>query len=121
MPDALDHYISLHEYFEMRFRNMEIATDKAYQSMERRLESMNEFRAQLKDQNAQFVTKEEHQRILDDIQILRESRAELAGKASQKSVNAALMFSLVSVFFGLSGFVFAIVGVIFTVIQIWAK
>ena len=69
--------------------------------MNRRLESMNEFRDALKDQASGFLTKSEynliHDRVVDDIRILRESKASLEGKASQKSVNIAYIISAMSI------------------------
>lgn len=62
--------VSLREYIDMRFNALEdkvaasnearqLAIDKAEASTNLRLESMNEFRSQLKDQASQFATKEE--------------------------------------------------------------
>jgi predicted nucleic acid-binding Zn-ribbon protein len=63
--------------------------------MEKRLETMNEFREQLKDQATTFITRREHDILLSDIQNLKETRAMLEGKASQMSVNIAIVFSLI--------------------------
>ena len=66
--------------------------------LEKRLESMNEFRLQLKDQAGTFFTKNEHEVYMSsvekDLRVLRESKANLEGKASQSSVNVALIISL---------------------------
>ena len=45
--------------YEQRFRAQEEAVSKAEHSTEKRLEGMNEFRSQLKDQQATFVTRAE--------------------------------------------------------------
>ena len=62
----------------------------AHSGMEKRLDGMNEFRSQLKDQAATFLSRDEyalmHDKVLEDIRDLRESRAELSGKASQNAV-----------------------------------
>jgi len=67
--------------------------------MEKRLDGMNEFRDTLKDQSGSFLTKSEfytyRNKLDEDIRSLRESRAEIAGKASQTSVNIALLISIV--------------------------
>jgi len=51
---------------------------------------MNEFRSALKDQTTQFLTRKEfdiqHDRVNNDIRSLCETRAEMTGKASMKSV-----------------------------------
>jgi hypothetical protein len=86
---------------DMEFREMRIEIEKtkgilnslsasftsASNSLERRLDTMNEFRGQLKDQSAGFFTRNEHEqysKTIDvDVRSLRESRAAIEGKASQ--------------------------------------
>ena len=107
-PHSRD-YISLREYIDTLLEARDKETDRAYQSMEKRLEGMNEFRDALKDQSSTYLTKSEyklaHDRILDDIRGLRESRAELHGKASQKSVDIAMILGVISLLVGLIGLV----------------
>jgi hypothetical protein len=77
--------------------------------MEHRLNAMNEFRESLKDQSNLFLTKAEYtackEKIDEDIRLLRESRAELHGKASQMQANIALAIAIIgilmSLYFGL--------------------
>ena len=56
-------YIDLRSHFDtvinLRFEGIEKATDLARASMEKRLDSMNEFRDTLKDQASKFVTRTE--------------------------------------------------------------
>ena len=113
---------------DVRITAVERAIIVAHESMNGRLEGMNEFRNQLRDQSARFTTRDETENrfgsmrseidklvsdvrdlrvtenavqrntviitgIQTDIASLRESRAELAGKASQLSVSIALFFS----------------------------
>jgi hypothetical protein len=103
-----DDNVPLKEYFEARVVALEKATILAAHQMERRLEGMNEFREQLKDQAGQFQTKQEanlrwdnfirdQEAIKSDIRILRESRAMLEGKASQQSVNVATILAVVGI------------------------
>lgn len=93
--------VSLKEYFESRISALEKATHVAAQQMDKRLEGMNEFRDALKDQATKFITKDEfniqHQRVVDDIRTLRESRAKLEGRASQTSVFIAYGLVIVSI------------------------
>ena len=56
----LNDSVSLKEFITDKFQTLEKNTDTARQSMEKRLEGMNEFRQQLKDQNATFITKEDY-------------------------------------------------------------
>jgi hypothetical protein len=90
--------ISLREYVDEKLKALEQARIMAFSELERRLENMNEFRAQLNDQAKTFVTKNEHQIMFEhvtkhldlintDIRLLREFRALMEGKASQESVS----------------------------------
>jgi hypothetical protein len=79
-------FIPLKDYIETKIASVEKATVVALESMDKRLESMNEFRATLKDQASTFITKADITALQKDIQDLRESRAELRGKASMASV-----------------------------------
>jgi hypothetical protein len=116
--------ISLKEYFDDKIEEVTklyesklFASDKAVQlaseTLSIRLNSMNEFRSQLKDQAATLLTKNEfdiqHQKVLDDIRVLRDSKATLEGKASQLSANIALgiavigvIISIISLFHGVA-------------------
>jgi 16S rRNA C1402 (ribose-2'-O) methylase RsmI len=49
---------NLQERCDERFRAMQRATDIAFEANERRLDAVNEFRAQLGDQTRTFVTRE---------------------------------------------------------------
>lgn len=51
--------ISMRDYVDMRFTNIERATDLASNAVDKRLEGMNEFREQLNKQAALFVTRSE--------------------------------------------------------------
>jgi hypothetical protein len=105
-------YITLKEYIETKIhaleKQMEIkfdsinkATQIAITNNEKRLEGMNEFREQLENQSSTFITRNEHEiinkQIVDDIRSLRESRAELQGKASQNSVFIGYIISIVAI------------------------
>jgi hypothetical protein len=90
-----------------------LASRLAYDNMDRRLDSMNEFRGQMDDQAKRFMPRTECTAALDrleeDVRSLRESRAELQGKASQSSVmvswliaGVGLLLSIVSLFVTLS-------------------
>jgi chaperonin cofactor prefoldin len=84
------------------------ATRLAKDVVDVRLASMNEFRSALSDQADSFLTRTEYQaqhqnlesrftRMDEDIRMLRESRAELQGKASQSQVNVALMVAAIGI------------------------
>jgi ribosome-binding ATPase YchF (GTP1/OBG family) len=108
----MEETISLREYFDSKIEDLENlmitkvlgldkATTLAANNMERRLEGMNEFRQQLKDQSLTFLTRSEYEqfirRVDEDIRMLRESKALLEGKASQNYVNFSVLVSIIGI------------------------
>jgi hypothetical protein len=91
------------------FRLNQAAIDKNEAAINQRLVLMNEFRAQIKDQTATFVTRSEqslHEKFMaEQLRRLELSAAVLEGKASQSAVNRALAFSVISAILGLAGMV----------------
>ncbi len=91
------HRIMDKDTFKVEFNSLERATQIAAANLEKRLESMNEFRQQIKDQTGTFITRVEHSVMVDkfdgDIKSLRESRAMLEGKASQTTALGAILLS----------------------------
>jgi hypothetical protein len=94
---------------KIRYDNVLNATKIAKETNDKRLDSMNEFRQSLKDAQATFITRGEHnilhQRIDEDIRVLRESKANIEGKASVTSVYIgyalaviALMLAIIEIF-----------------------
>lgn len=85
--------VSLEKHINKRLKSMNKATKVALKELNRRLDGMNEFRDTIKDQNAEFIRKSEHDtahsRIEEDIRSLRESRAEISGKASKDDLRAS--------------------------------
>lgn len=109
----LEHHIDaelrgLREYLDAKIDGIDQATKLAATMMERRLDGMNEFRETLKDQASRFATRAEMDEVKDrieaDLRVLRESRALLEGKASQKSVTAVMVVSAI-------GFVISVLGI----------
>jgi Flp pilus assembly protein TadD len=96
--------VSLLRYIDTRFKASDRATESARTTMEKRLEGMNEFRDQLKDQAARFVTREELNPMQEDLRVLRESKATLEGKASYTSMMVALALSAGALIVGLLNF-----------------
>jgi hypothetical protein len=103
MPvDRLHPYVPLQEHLEkmmeLQFNGMDTAINLARESMEKRLDTMNEFRDSLRDQASRFLPKAEFEasqiRITDEIKILNRSKDILSGKASQNSV---ILFGIISV------------------------
>ena len=101
--------ISLKEYFNEKLtaieKTQQLALTLAKEHLDRRLEEMNNFRRDMQRMEGSFMTKIEfdskHEMVSKDIVDLRLSRAELQGKASQLSVNIALLFSALGVIIGI--------------------
>ena len=99
-------YVDLRfEEHEKRLKVMFDAKDLALQlssdSLEKRLDAMNQFRAQIKEERLFLLPRAEyiiqHERLVDDIRILRESKAMLEGKASQSSVMISLAIAVIGI------------------------
>ena len=90
---------ALQKHIEAQLHSVDRATVLALQTMDKRLEGMNEFREALKDTTARLATREELAlqvgRLKSDIDELKHYRATMEGKASQSSVNAATVLSVV--------------------------
>jgi len=106
----------LKEYICARLDGIEKATSIASEAMNTRLEGMNEFRQQLKDQSGTFITRLEHDSLIEkfDNDILRietsinnlnKFQAAIEGKASQSAVIFACGI-------GITGLVISVIGLI---------
>jgi len=91
----------LRDYFEAKLTAMDNAIGLARTNMERRLDGMNEFRDTLRDQASTFVGRRELSTVIErldaDIRSLRESRAELGGKASMSAVYLGYALALLAI------------------------
>lgn len=92
-----------------RLDALDRATKLASDTMEKRLEGMNEFRAQLKDQAGTFISRQEleaFKALVDaDMRVLREANAKAEGKASQQAVNVSTIIAIVGLLLGIVSFV----------------
>ena len=115
--------VPLEKYLDKRLDALESlmvtrfdAADKAtvlFQiALEARLEGLNEWRQQSKDRERDFMPRSEyqlhHDQVCSDVRELRESRAELEGKASQKSVNLAVILTVFALFLSALGVILAL-------------
>jgi hypothetical protein len=121
-PPHTDEFITLKEYVDTKFCYLDRAMETNNKNLELRLASLNEIRDALRDRDATFITKVEFNAILTrlegcingletDIRSLRESRSLLEGKASQSSVNIAMIISVVSLLIGLVGILMGLFGI----------
>jgi len=88
--------ISLREYVDMRFAEMQRAIDMAYKTNETDKAKMNEIRGALNDAQKSFASKEAVEKIQEDIKTLRSLSDIAQGKASQTSLFFVGMISVLS-------------------------
>ena len=103
--------VSLKEHVESLLRGMELRTEQARVSMEKRLDGMNEFRDTLKDQAARFVVRDDLIPIRKDIDEMKSFQDKLSGKASQQDVNRANFFAIAGFALGIIGILLRFLGV----------
>jgi hypothetical protein len=93
--------VSLEKHFEDRICALEKSMDIARANLERRLDAMNEIRGAMRDQAAIMITRQEyilaHQVVLEKIESLQLSRAELSGKASITAFYLSIGLSMLGV------------------------
>jgi hypothetical protein len=101
--------VPLKEHIESRLDALEKASEEARRVLEKRLEGMNEFREQLKDQAATFIARMEYtannekfRLMIDD---LKKYQSTMEGKASQST-------AIFSIILALSGLIISFIGMI---------
>lgn len=113
-------YNELLKYFESKLEAIELATQRALQSNEKRLEGMNEFREALKDQASRFLYKDEflaqYELVRKDLKNLELAKAELTGKASTEDMKKNERKATTAMFIGAMSVLVAIIALIVTVI-----
>jgi hypothetical protein len=92
--------LSLKEYFEEKLKAMDNAVNKAEAAHERRLENMNEFRSQLKDQQQTFVERNyfevQHTKLEEKIKELKTYMDKLEGRKEGGSIIWAYVVAVIS-------------------------
>ena len=103
--------VSLKEHFDQRFLDIQRAVDKAEQTINTRLEGMNEFRETIKDQQILMATKVDIKQLEARITKL-EARSDIAlGKADQSEVNRTSLISYTALGIGIVTFILRVFGV----------
>ena len=103
---------------EERVKLQLFLTNEAYQlrnvQIDKRMDTMNEFRGAMEDRESSYFTRTEHEMysklVESDLRFLRETNAKSEGKASQSSVIFALLISVVGVVTGTAGIVLRMIG-----------
>lgn len=117
--------VSLKEYLSRRMDDLEkriqtifdmnaVAIDKAEKRMDTRLEGMNEFRDQLRDQASRFITRVEFDALMEklnaSVKSLELTRATLEGKASQQGLIITAIISTISLLVSITGLILRLSG-----------
>lgn len=103
---------ALKELFQVQIRAIRKAVKVALKAMERRLKQMNEIRDQLKVQKDEFYTRPEgtileknfedyKEAIRNELEPLKVQKALFDDKADRKSVNIALIISVIGILISL--------------------
>ena len=106
--------VTLRDYMEARLDAVIATAKAAEETLNIRLESMNEFRDQISKERMEYLPRKEHEQIhaimSEDIRMLREAKAVADGKASMGSVYISYLVAFIGIIFG-------IVNLVITVIQ----
>jgi SMC interacting uncharacterized protein involved in chromosome segregation len=107
-------FVSLRDYMEMRFVEFEKRFFQTAETLDRRLEGMNEFRNALSDQATRMATRLELEAKVESIEkelkSLNTSRDVLESKASQSSVNIAQFLGVIAIVLSLVGIILRFFG-----------
>lgn len=95
--------VSLRDHIESKFAAQDKALDLHERALELRLRTLNEYRDQAKAEAARYATLVEVAALREQIDGLRLSRAELAGKAGANQVIVAQMIALAALVASLLG------------------
>ena len=101
---TLKEYVDTHikavfNHADLKYESLDKANKLAADLLDKRLESMNEFRNSLRDQANKFITRDEVNLMIKaieaDIRMLREAKANAEGKVSMTSVMIATIIVVV--------------------------
>jgi len=100
--------VTLRDYIEAKLEAVDRQTQAAAQTMDKRLDGMNEFRETLRDQASKFVTRAELtiqiDRLTDRQDELRTFKNRLEGKASAISVYIAYAIAIIGIVLNIIGY-----------------
>jgi len=114
MPDNLPSShpgVSWRDYVDTRLDGLDKAAKVSRDALEKRLDALNEIRSAMRDQTSTLATKVELEGPLRDLRSLCEWRSSMEGKASQSSVNTAMLLSIVGTLLAILGLILRLVGV----------
>jgi hypothetical protein len=101
--------VGLKEYFEARMLSITESNTLVHANLEKRLDSMNEFREALKDYQNTMLPRAEfemsHRRLEEDVKSLQNYRASMEGKASTTSVMIANAIAVLAMLLSVIGLI----------------
>jgi hypothetical protein len=100
-----NNWISLRDFVDERFAAVEKSTNLMREVVERRMEAMNGLQAQLNEQSKRFVSRDEHDVLANQIQLLMQYKAGLESKASQMSFYVTFLIAVLSLLLGALGLI----------------
>jgi len=103
-------YVSLKEYVDSKLVAIEKSTALVKEALDHRLTETNRVREQLREQAGTFVTRVEHDRLVDDINELKQYRASLEGKASQFSFYVTFLIALLGLLIAMASMILKLHG-----------
>ena len=102
------------ETTDLKFNSLKEATSLAKENLETRLNTMNEFRGALKDNQNLLFTKSEHELYKDKVDEWMRTidgwKNKQEGKADQSAVNVSLVLSVIGILFGIIGIIMRFLG-----------
>ena len=102
-------FIDITRETNLKFESRDKALELYAKVLENRLETLNEWRDQNKDERLHFLTKDayesKHELLLSKVNNLELSKAVLEGKATQSSVMIAYLITLIGLSFSVFGLV----------------
>lgn len=96
----MDDYAALKEIIDERFRSRDEAVKVALADMRDRLAAMNEFRATLEDQATNFVRREEHNRLAEQIVEMQKTIANFQGRYATAAIVLSALLTIGTVLVG---------------------
>ena len=106
--------VSLRDYMESRLESIRATMEATDKTLELRLQAMNEFREQIRDERNSYMPRVEHEHIhtliQEDIRMLREAKATADGKASMGAVYLSYLL-------GLSGIIFGVINLVISLVE----
>lgn len=94
----------LERYVDEKFNAQALAVEMARNTMDKRLDGMNEFREALRDQASKMMTRSEyavnHEKFRDELSSLTKAKERMEGKASQTSFYVTAGIAIFSLLLG---------------------